>query len=89
MTLTPVNFRMEADLKERFAQACKDMGMSVSTAFTIFAKRVVRENGIPFPVEADPFYSESNVAALRAAIERAERGEVVTKTVEELEAMAK
>jgi len=89
MSLAPVNFRMEADLKEQFARTCHDMGLNPSTAFTIFARAVVREQAIPFPVAADPFYSESNMDALKAAINRLDAGQGVVKTMDELEAMAR
>ncbi len=59
-----VNFRMDADLKKSMEQTCSDLGMSMSTAFTIFAKKVSRERRIPFEVSADPFYSESNIRYL-------------------------
>ena len=49
-------------------QVCKDMGMSLTTAFTIFATKVAREKRIPFEVTADPFYSESNMKYLRSVI---------------------
>lgn len=60
-----VNFRMDAALKQSMEQACSDMGLSMTAAFTIFAKTVSRERRIPFAVTADPFYSESNLAHLR------------------------
>lgn len=63
-----VNFRMDADLKKSMEQVCSDMGLSMTTAFTIFAKKVSREKRIPFEVTADPFYSESNMAHLRRGI---------------------
>ena len=40
------------------------MGLAMSAAFTIFAKKVGRERRIPFEVSADPFYSESNMEYL-------------------------
>ena len=49
-------------------RACSDMGLSMSAAFTIFAKKVGSERRIPFEVSADPFYSESNMAHLRRGI---------------------
>lgn len=67
-----VNFRMDEELKKNMEKVCAEMGMSMTTAFTIFAKTVTREKRIPFEVTADPFYSESNMAHLRrgaAAIE--------------------
>ena len=39
--------------------ACKEMGLSLSMAFNIFAVKVGNERRIPFKVAADPFYSES------------------------------
>ncbi|MCC8169245.1 MAG: type II toxin-antitoxin system RelB/DinJ family antitoxin [Oscillospiraceae bacterium] len=63
-----VNFRMDADLKKSMEAVCSDMGLSMTTAFTIFAKKVSREKRIPFEISADPFYSESNMAHLRRGI---------------------
>lgn len=59
-----VNIKMDADVKKRMEQACSAMGLSMSTAFTIFAKKVGTEYRIPFEVSADPFYSEANLRYL-------------------------
>ena len=69
-----VNFRMNAELKKSMEQVCADMGMSMTTAFTIFAKKVSRERRIPFEVAADPFYSESNMRYLDRVIREVESG---------------
>lgn len=61
---TMVNFRMDAALKKNMESVCKEMGMSMTTAFTIFAAKVSREKRIPFEVNADPFYSAENMAYL-------------------------
>ena len=45
-------------------QACSDLGLSMTAAFTIFAKKVGREKRIPFEVSVDPFYSDSNMRYL-------------------------
>lgn len=63
-----VNFKLDADVKKKMELACSEMGLSMSAAFTIFAKKVGRERRIPFEVSADPFYSESNMAYLRRGI---------------------
>ena len=39
-----VNFRMDADLKQSMEKVCSELGMTMTTAFTIFAKKVSREN---------------------------------------------
>lgn len=59
-----VNFKLDADVKKSMEQACADMGLSLSAAFTVFAKKVAREKRIPFEINADPFYSESNMRYL-------------------------
>ena len=63
-----VNFRMDEDLKKSMEQVCKEMGLSMTTAFTMFASKVSREKRIPFEVCVDPFYSESNMTYLRSVV---------------------
>lgn len=87
MGQTTVNIRMDETLKKNMEQTCKELGMSMSTAFTIFAKKVTREQRIPFEVSVDPFYSESNFQHLRESADQLRRGEVVRKTMAELERM--
>lgn len=74
MAQTMVNFRMDEDLKASMEQVCTDMGMSMTTAFTIFAKKVSREKRIPFEISADPFYSEKNMKYLKKIISDIETG---------------
>ena len=82
-----VNFRMDEDLKKSMEHTCQMLGMNMTTAFTIFAKKMSREQRIPFEVSIDPFYSERNMAAIDEAVGQIERGQVVIKTIEELEVM--
>ena len=56
-----VNFKLDADVKKSMEQVCSELGLSMSAAFTVFAKKVSREKRIPFEVSVDPFYSESNI----------------------------
>ncbi len=77
MSQSMINFRMDSELKRSMEQVCKDMGMSLTTAFTIFATKVAREKRIPFEVTADPFYSESNMKYLRSVIADIESGRSV------------
>lgn len=60
-----VNFRMDEELKQKMEQTCQDLGMNMTTAFTIFAKKMTREKRIPFEVSIDPFYSDENMERLR------------------------
>ena len=63
-----VNFRQDEADKKRMENVCNELGLSMSAAFTIFAKKVGREHRIPFEVSMDPFYSENNVAHLRRGV---------------------
>ncbi len=50
---TNINIRMDSELKRQFEAFCADMGMSMTTAFNIFAKKTVREYRIPFEIGGD------------------------------------
>ena len=45
-----VNIRMDETLKRNFDYICEELGMNMSTAITIFAKKVCREKKIPFEI---------------------------------------
>lgn len=64
MAQTSISIRMDAELKRQFEEFCADVGMSMTTAFTVFAKKTVRENKIPFPLDRETPNEET-----RAAIE--------------------
>lgn len=53
MGQTNINIRMDEELKKQFEMFCSDMGMSMTTAFTVFAKKAVREYRIPFEISGD------------------------------------
>lgn len=61
-----VNFKLDSDVKKSMEQACSDLGLSMTAAFTIFAKKVGREKRIPFEVSVDPFYSDTNMRYLES-----------------------
>ena len=42
MANTNINIRMDTDLKKQFEAFCADMGMTMTTAFNIFARKAVR-----------------------------------------------
>ena len=69
-----VNFRMDPDSSGAWRRSAPRWGLSMTTAFTIFAKKVSREHRIPFEVSADPFYSESNINHLRQIVHDIDTG---------------
>ena len=84
MAHTLVNIRMDEKLKKSMEKTCQELGMTMTTAFTIFAKKMSREKRIPFEVSVDPFYSESNMKILKESIKQLKQGKVVVKTLDEL-----
>ncbi len=77
-----INIRMDSDLKQQFEAFCNDVGMTMTTAFTVFAKKAVREYRIPFEIGA-----EVPNADTKNAIEDARKGIGMSKafsSVEEL-----
>jgi DNA-damage-inducible protein J len=50
MAQTNINIRIDEDLKREFDNLCQDLGLTMTTAFTVFAKMSVRRQGIPFEI---------------------------------------
>lgn len=48
-----LNIRVDADLKKQFDSLCFEIGMNMSTAISIFARKAVRERRILFNLTAD------------------------------------
>jgi len=68
MAATNISFRVDEDLKARFEDFCDDVGMNMTTAFIMFMKNTLQKDRLPFEVERDPFYRESNLRFLREGI---------------------
>ena len=86
--MTNISVRIDENVKKEAETLFEKLGISMSAAINVFFRQAIREQAIPFKVAADPFYSESNMARLKESIAQMERGEVVMKTMAELEAMA-
>lgn len=71
---TQVSFRIDENVKKSAERALNDMGLSMSSAITVFLKKVGRERRIPFEIDADPFFSESNMDHLTKVIDGIEDG---------------
>ncbi len=50
--MTTISLRLDDDLKRDLEQMCSEMGMSLTTFFTIYAKRALRDRKIPFEITA-------------------------------------
>ena len=72
MAQTTLSVRMDDSLKSDFDKVCNELGLSMTTAITMLAKKMTREKRLPFEVSVDPFYSEKNLARLRRSIAQME-----------------
>ena len=77
MSQVLVNFRMDEEDKKGMEEVCRELGLNMSTAFNIFAKKMRREKRIPFDVSIDPFYSEKNMSYLKRVISEIDSGKAV------------
>ena len=85
MANTNINIRMDADLKQQFEAFCSDMGMTMTTAFNIFARKAVLEYRIPFEISGDAPNSET-VEAIRE-VERMKANPSFGKTYSNVDQM--
>ena len=68
MAQTTVSVRMDDKLKKNFDKICNELGISISSAVVMLAKKMVREKRLPFEVSIDPFYSKENIERLKRSI---------------------
>ena len=84
-----LNIRMNKELKEQAEVFFGNLGLDMSSAFTVFVRQSLREGEIPFErsIVPDPFYSTANMEVLQKSIQEANEGKFVRKTLDELLAM--
>ena len=83
--MTNVNIRMDKELKKQFETFCNDVGMSMTTAFNIFAKKVVREYRIPFEIGAEVPNAETMEAIQE--VQRMKADPSIGKTYDDVDRM--
>jgi DNA-damage-inducible protein J len=86
LNMAQVNIRIDDELKARADGIFEELGLSMSTAFTIFIRQTVRQGGIPFEVttRTDPFYNAENMKVLLKSVKEAGEGKLTAhETIEE------
>lgn len=86
MAQATFSIRMDAELKKQLDELCEDFGMTTSTIFTIFAKKVVRERRIPFEIASPDEENtlERGREAFYALREQARKNGLQGMTLEEI-----
>ena len=88
MSTSTITIRVDKELKKRAEEIFENIGISTTTAFTLFMKKVIRDEEIPFKLQIDPFYSKENIEEIKSRIKDLDEGmNVVYNTIEELNEM--
>ena len=81
--MAQVNIRIDDELKSCADSIFEELGLNMTTAFTMFIRQTIRQGGIPFEItmRIDPFYAPENMKILRQSIKEADEGKL---TIHEL-----
>ena len=71
MTQTSINIRIDKKLKQDFEAVCKEIGLTMSTAFNVFAKTVTARKEIPFKLALSEEWGHLSSDNLLSAAESA------------------
>ena len=63
---TNISIRMDAELKAQADALFNELGMNITTAFTIFVRQALREGRIPFDISLNQPNRETLAALLEA-----------------------
>lgn len=76
--MAQVNIRIDDELKIRAENIFEELGLNMTTAFTMFVRQTIRQGGIPFEIttRTDPFYNTENMKVLRQSIKEANEGKL-------------
>ena len=88
MAQTNLTIRIDEDIKREAESLFNRIGMNMSVAINMFFRQALREQAIPFELKPyDDYYTGKRLERIINSVAQAERGETVTKTLVELEAM--
>jgi DNA-damage-inducible protein J len=83
--MAQVNIRIDDELKARADDIFEELGLNMTTAFTIFVRQTIRQGGIPFEIttRTPPFYSADNMKVLRQSLKEAAEGKLTVHEIME------
>ena len=88
MAQTNLTIRIDENIKQEAETLFNRIGLTTSAAINVFFRQAIREQSIPFELKPyDDYYSGERLKRILRSKAQAERGEIITKTLAELEAM--
>lgn len=89
--MTNITIRIDEDVKRDIEILFSKLGFSMSGAVNVFFRQALRDQAIPFHINAnskyDAYFNEYNMKILEESIAQVNAGKVIVKTMAELEAM--
>ena len=92
--MTNITIRIDDTIKKEAESLFEKLGMSMSGAINVFFRQAIREQAIPFSIRAataeekyEEYFNLANMKILKESIAQIERGEAITFSMSELEAM--
>ncbi|MDY5987843.1 type II toxin-antitoxin system RelB/DinJ family antitoxin [Sporofaciens sp. SGI.106] len=85
MANTNITMRIDEAIKSQLQELMNDLGLDMTTFFTMAAKQAIREQGIPFSVSRDIPNSET-LEAFRE-VEEMKRNPVIGKSYTDVDEM--
>ena len=80
MSQTNISVRIDDNLKKQFDSLCDELGLTMSTLITVFIKKTVREQGVPFAISLNDYNHKT-----KKAIEDAENGIGLSKAYDNVD----
>jgi len=88
MAQTNLTIRIDEGIKHEAEILFNNIGLNMSSAINVFFRQAIREQAIPFELKPyDDYYTGENLKKLKRSISQSERGETISFTMSELEAM--
>lgn len=76
-----ISIRISEDDKIAVESIFNELGLTLSSATLAFYKQVIINNGLPFELKVDPFYSKKNIDRLKKSIAELEEGNYIEKDI--------
>jgi DNA-damage-inducible protein J len=69
-----ISVRLDDKTKHQLDEFCETIGLNTSSVLKMVAKKITREQRIPFEIDVDPFYDPANMKELKRRIDDMEAG---------------
>lgn len=81
--MSNINIRINSEIKKSAEAVFEKLGLTPTTAITLFYNQVIRTNSIPFELKVD-VPNEKTIKAIKE-VEEMENGKIETKTYDNID----